>query len=243
MKSIERFADLLNYSTISEWRNKVFRLGNDFGYEKVLLAIFPDCNSPMEAEYAFLHSNYSSDWRKRYDENKLGHVDPTVSHCLSKSTPLIWTPGIFSAEKQKNMYEEACKYGLRSGVTLPIHGARGEFGVLCFVSDIEPTQHFQHRVIHSLAELSCLRDYIFESSFRFIKKICPANERVSITTRELECLKWSASGKNSWEIGELLNCTEATVNFHFSNIRRKFETKSRQQAIVRAIKLGIIDPI
>jgi len=242
MNSIERYADLLSYNTVTEWRNQIFRLGSDFGYEKVLLAIFPDCNSPMEAEYAFLLSNYSADWRKNYDEKKLGHVDPTVSHCLMKSTPLIWTPGIFAAEKQRNMYEEACAYGLKSGVTLPIHGARGEFGILCFASDIDPTQYFHRRVTHSLAEISCFRDYIFESSFKFIKNISPTNEHIRITNRELECLKWSASGKNSWEIGELLNCTEATVNFHFSNIRRKFDTKSRQQAIVRAIRLGIIDP-
>jgi len=40
----------------------------------------------------------------------------------------------------------------------------------------------------------------------------------------------------------LLNCSEATVNFHFSNIRRKFNTNSRQQAVVKAIHMGLINP-
>lgn len=31
------------------------------------------------------------------------------------------------------MHEEACGYGVKSGVTLPIHGTKGELGIVCFV--------------------------------------------------------------------------------------------------------------
>jgi LuxR family quorum-sensing transcriptional regulator LasR len=89
--------------------------------------------------------------------------------------------------------------------------------------------------------LSCLRDYILESSLKFIKKSKQRDTDISLTGRELECLKWGSMGKTSWEIGCLINCSEATVNFHFGNIRRKFNTNSRQQAVVKAIRLGLID--
>src|SRR3989338_3260275 len=92
MKSIERFADLLCYGTIEDWRNQVFQLSNDLGYEKILLAILPDQHTQPEIEFTFLQSNYSSEWINRYDTEKLGHIDPIVAHCASKSTPLIWTP-------------------------------------------------------------------------------------------------------------------------------------------------------
>jgi LuxR family quorum-sensing transcriptional regulator LasR len=39
-----------------------------------------------------------------------------------------------------------------------------------------------------------------------------------------------------------MNCAEATVNFHFANARRKFKVSTRQQAIVKAIRLGLIHP-
>lgn len=242
MKSIELFADLLCYGTVEDWRNQVFQLSNDLGYEKILLAILPDQHTQPEIEFTFLQSNYSSEWISRYDTEKLGHIDPIVAHCASKSTPLIWTPEIFSAQKQKEMYEEACGHGLRSGVTLPIHGARGELGALCFVTDVNPDKLFQREINLNLPELSCLRDFIFESSLQFIRYSSPTKEPIHVTSRELECLKWSAIGKSSWEIGYLLNCSEATVNFHFSNIRRKFNTNSRQQAVVRAIHLGLVNP-
>ena len=137
-KSTEQFADLLRCNSVTAWRDQVFRLGNELGYEQTLLAILPDRNAPVEAEFAFLHSNYSDGWRNKYDQEELQHVDPTFTHCINKSIPLIWSPDIFSFRKQKEMYEEACAYGLRSGVTLPIHGAQGEMGILCFASDAKP---------------------------------------------------------------------------------------------------------
>lgn len=140
------------------------------------------------------------------------------------------------------MYEEACGHGLRSGVTLPIHGAKGELGILCFVSDTKPVKHFQRDIYHQLPELACLRDFIFETSLQFMLPASPDEGHVSLTPRELECLKWSAAQKSSWEIGLILHCSESAVNFHFSNIRRKFDTSSRRQAIVKAISMGLIQP-
>lgn len=243
MEVLEQFSNLLRHSTVEDWRDHVFKLGNNLGYEQTLLAIFPDRDTPVEVEYAFLHSNYSTEWLDRYHAQKLGHVDPVATHCARKSTPLVWSPDIFSARKQKEMYEEASGHGLRSGVTLPIHGARGEMGILCFVNDAKPSKNCQHNINRTLPELSYFRDFIFESSLQFMKPSNQTREAVSVTRCELECLKWSAAGKSSWIIGQILNCTEATVNFHFGNIRRKFNTTSRQHAVVKAIKLGIIHPI
>ncbi len=242
MRLIEDFAALADLSTVSDWRERVFELGQDLGYERTLLAIFPDREAPVEAEYAFLHSNYSSRWRNKYDEEKMGHVDPTVAHCVTKSIPLIWSPDIFAAQKQRDMYEEACCFGLKSGVTLPIHGAKGELGVLCFVSDTQPDSRFAKEVQRNIPALSCLRDFVFDSAGIFMAQQNLSVEKIRLTPRELECMKWSAIGKSSWEIAQIQNCTESAVNFHFSNVRKKFGTTTRRQALVKAIRLGIINP-
>lgn len=242
MKSIEQFASLLSYSNIDVWRNRVFQLGNELGYGHTMLAIIPSRSSSTEAGAAFLQSNYSSKWRSKYDEEKMAYVDPTVSHCATKCIPLVWTPDIFAAPKQKEMYEEASGHGLRSGVTLPIHGANGELGMLCFASDIKPDHKFSIDIIHNIPELACLRDFISETSLQFRYASNRENQPIPLTPRELECLKWSVTGKSSWDIGQILNCSEAVVNFHFKNIRSKFGTSTRRQALVKAISLGIISP-
>ena len=48
------------------------------------------------------------------------------------------------------------------------------------------------------------------------------------------------AGKSSWEISRILNRSEATINFHIANIKQKFEVGSRQQAIIKAIRLGLL---
>jgi LuxR family quorum-sensing transcriptional regulator LasR len=81
---------------------------------------------------------------------------------------------------------------------------------------------------------------LLSPSVSFMKFALLHEELADISNRELECLKWCAEGKSSWEIGKILNCSEATVNFHFVNIRRKFSSNSRQQAVIKAIRLGLI---
>jgi LuxR family quorum-sensing transcriptional regulator LasR len=140
------------------------------------------------------------------------------------------------------MYEEACGYGLKSGLTLPFHGAKGELGILCFVNDATPGEKFRKEAVRSMADLTLLRDFAFEASLAFAVKAVE-QKTVTLTKRELECLKWCAAGKSSWEIARILHRSEAVVNFHFSNIRRKLDTTTRRQSVVKAIRLGLISPL
>ncbi|NBA94746.1 response regulator transcription factor [Pseudomonas sp. R5(2019)] len=64
---------------------------------------------------------------------------------------------------------------------------------------------------------------------------------IVLTPRELDVLGWFSLGKSTWEIAHILSCTEATVNFHFCNIRRKFDVSSRTAALVKALRLGIVN--
>lgn len=63
---------------------------------------------------------------------------------------------------------------------------------------------------------------------------------ITLTAREKTVLQWCAAGKSSWEIGRIFNCTEAGVNYHFYNIRRKFGVSSRGAAVLKALELGLI---
>ena len=61
-----------------------------------------------------------------------------------------------------------------------------------------------------------------------------------LTAKETQILMWCFKGKTSWEIARIENCTESTVNFHFANIRRKFDVSSRTCALLKAIESGAI---
>ena len=244
MRLSESFQQLLRVDQESAWSGALFDFGQRLGFDRCLVAIVP--KPGMGLEQAYLRSNYPTNWRSFYDTQKLVHVDPTVAHCVAHSTSLIWSPGLFRSGPQQVMYEEASGYGLRSGVTLPMHGPRGELGILCFVNDTKPSKQFERDVDHVLPELSLLRDMAFQSGVDFaLMNLQPdgetlATEQPNLTMRELECLNWAMQGKTSWETGRILGVSESTVNFHISNINRKLGVHHRNQAVIRAIKLGIL---
>lgn len=237
MSLLAGFSPLFEARSEEEWCNALFELSKGFGFERTMFAIVP--RPGMALEEAFLRSTYESGWRAIYDEQGLVHVDPTVSHCLTRTTPLVWSPDVFANDAQKQMYEEACGFGLRTGLTLPMHGPHGEVGMLCFVTDGNLTESLWQEMVRQLPNMCLLRDVAFETSQRhlaaYLKSSLP-----KLTPREKECLKWTAIGKSSWEIAQIFKCSEAAVNFHMSNIRRKMGFSSRRAAAVKAVRLGLI---
>lgn len=236
----DQLATLLECKDAASWSRTLFALGRDHGFEQVLFGIVPSRHAKLEN--AFLQSNYSPDWRERYDANKLAYVDPTVSHCLSSTLPIVWAPDTFRSAPERELYEEASAFGVRTGVTLPIHGPGGEFGVISFASDLRPRADFDRGIRSVMPALSLIRDYAFASSLRLMGEAHGMEQAPRLTPRELEVLKWVMAGKSSWEISRITNCSEATVNFHMANVRQKFNVNTRQQAVVKAIALGLITP-
>jgi DNA-binding NarL/FixJ family response regulator len=65
---------------------------------------------------------------------------------------------------------------------------------------------------------------------------------VTLSTREIEVLTWLARGVSNERIGEHLYISVATVKAHLTSIFQKLKVHSRSQAIVAAIKMGLIQP-
>jgi LuxR family quorum-sensing system transcriptional regulator SolR len=64
--------------------------------------------------------------------------------------------------------------------------------------------------------------------------------RMSMTARESEILAWVAAGKSDWAIGRILNISGKTVNFHVENAKRKLGVGTRVQAVIAAMRSGLI---
>lgn len=234
-----QLVQLLEAKNTEAWQQALLAIARTLGFEQVLLGVVHSRHEQFER--AFLQSNYSPEWRERYDAERLAYVDPTVSHCLTSTVPVIWEPELFGTPQGHALYEEACAHGIRTGVTLPIHGPNAEFGVLSFASDGSAGSEFRRDVAHVMPMLTLVRDYAFASSVRFLEQ-AGADPVPRLTRRELEVLQWVMAGKSSWEISMITRCSEATVNFHLANVRQKFNVNTRQQAVVKAIALGLLIP-
>jgi two-component system NarL family response regulator len=63
----------------------------------------------------------------------------------------------------------------------------------------------------------------------------------ALSPRESEVLRWLAQGESNKEIARQIGVTEGTVKFHVAAIMAKFSAKSRTEAVLVAMKRGLID--
>ena len=67
-----------------------------------------------------------------------------------------------------------------------------------------------------------------------------AEQRVSLTPRELESLNLAFQGLTARETAVRMDCTERTVNYHLANAMAKLQTDNKLAAVQRACWIGLI---
>ena len=65
-------------------------------------------------------------------------------------------------------------------------------------------------------------------------------ETISLTPRELEVLEWMATANTYKQIALQLSVTEETIRSHAKNILEKMKQPNRAQAVLAALKIGLI---
>lgn len=233
-------AELSQTTCVDSVGKTLTRLTKLFGYDYFLLG----WSVPFSITRSdpFILDNYPDHWREKYDSNDFINIDPVVKHCVQSSDAISWDE--LRKEKlsaaEKNFFSEASKSGLKSGYTVPIHGNRGEAGLLSFASE-KLEKEF------SLAELQSIQTWaqaIAPIAYSKVSNLIGTEQQadVVLTKRENESLLWAAEGKTTWEISQILNCSERTVFFHLNNATKKLDAANRYQAISKAILLGYIKP-
>lgn len=79
--------------------------------------------------------------------------------------------------------------------------------------------------------------YLFQTHAKQAVEKC---RRLRLSKREQEVLKLLARGESNEAIANELFISIATVKSHFTNIFEKLEVKTRTQAIIRALRLGLV---
>jgi len=83
---------------------------------------------------------------------------------------------------------------------------------------------------------SCVQDKAFD----LLAPFGGANGAQALTPMEIECLRWSADGLGPAEIGDRTNSSEATTIAHLRSAMQKLDCVSRYQAVIKAIRMGLI---
>lgn len=119
----------------------------------------------------------------------------------------------------------------RFGV-FPVSDPEGQRGAVSFYGD-RPALSDQE-----MLELSMISIHVFDRLYQIGRTSQKPGE--GLTEREIDCLNWTAAGKTSAEISEILGLSEHTVNHYLNRATRKLDTVNRTQAVAKALRTGII---
>ncbi|WP_337261476.1 MULTISPECIES: autoinducer binding domain-containing protein [unclassified Serratia (in: enterobacteria)] len=181
-------------------------------------------------------SNYPDEWRQHYVHNNYQDKDPVVLHGMQSQKPFIWSDKAFSSATQ--LWDEAQSFGIRFGWSQSSFDALGIGGILSLSRSSNKLTAKELK--HKEAQMRWLT-HVAHLSFRrtlnartFFKLLSP------LSRRETEILKWTADGKSSQDISQILKISKNTVDFHVKNAIVKLQTNNKTAAVVRAAMLGLL---
>jgi DNA-binding CsgD family transcriptional regulator len=205
------------------------------GFEQVLFGVV--MRRPYLEPIQHVTSGYPEAYWEIYNSKDFISRDPVFAHCRNRTTSLVWSEDLYSANSYEIM-EESTKYGLGHGLSVSVTDGPHMFSILSLARD-KPFESAaeEERVLTAGA---LLVDTLHVISKNLIVPGMERDLRPKLTPREQECLKWIAEGKSNSVIGDLLKLSEATVDFHIRNIFRKLNVASRTQACVVGMSMGLI---
>lgn len=166
--------------------------------------------------------------------------DPVVQRIKTASAPIVYDQAMYVSHTAGDLWEEQAPHGYHTGITMPLHLSGGRHFILG-VDRAEPLPASPDALIRLMADLQLLAVYAQETALRLLMPEAPiAEPPPALSSREQEILKWTLAGKSNHVIGQLLNISLSTVNFHLRSAMGKLGVASKHQAAARAHALGLI---
>ena len=170
--------------------------------------------------------------------------DPTVNYSRTHVVPTLWDELARSPDELarpdpvgQRIVDEAREFGLAKGLSVPLHGLGCQFGMMSYAAS-DPNHPITESTV--CAEAMLLATYVHQAASNLMFGSRMRDIR-ALSSRERECLKWAAEGKSGWDIAHLLAISERTVVFHLRNACSKLGVATRQQAVAKAMVLGLLD--
>lgn len=227
---------LINAETKMDLINVLDSLSLSFGFSQYRLGLMTPTQH-LGRPHLYILSNCNPDWVEYYRVNKFANKDPILYLSMLQNAPIIWSDigqyGQLPIGSEMVM-SKAQEFGLMNGISFPLRGPHGEFGVFSFITDEIKTNVAEHE-----AYLFLMANKVLDAALRII---CDKRARAPMTEREIECLFWCAEGKTSADTAIILGLAEVTVNYHLKNAIEKLGATNRSNAVFIAGMAGLLQP-
>ena len=230
---VERLRDL---ATVEDISVELRRAGAALGFENFCISGLPSPGEQLDP-YVLL-SGWPAEWLDRYARGGYVHVDPVITRVRQTTMPFRWSEATVKSDDAaaKRVLTEATDFGLVDGLAVPIYTTHGFQAIVTFGARHMVPSRDERAGLHLIAIYAHgqARNLLSRSG-----KTVPVSSP-PLSQREMDCLRWAASGKSAWDIAGILSLSQRTVEEYLANAAVKLGTVNRVQSVAEAIRRKII---
>lgn len=211
---------------------RLLEIAADYGFSSAFGGVVPELDaSPADLKAAIFFQHQPCEWAERYIERGYVYRDPVVRQLRQVRSSFSWQEAYDVCETRDDValiQGEASDFGLRAGHVIPISTLDGTLAAVSFGGadcDVSP---------EDCAVLGFATSYAIGSFLHFRERRRQMREKLS--TREHDCLLWSAEGKTDWEISVILGISKSTVAKHTTSARLKLGAATKSHAVALALR-------
>jgi LuxR family transcriptional regulator, quorum-sensing system regulator CinR len=184
----------------------------------------------------YIRLTYPDSWVKRYLQMGYIDIDPVIREGFLRTLPFEWSELKVQHEAEVLFMMDALAHGVGPhGVSIPVRSRQGHRALFSVSSSgtreewvryLEQTQPLLIEVANRLHRRAMTQIF--------------AEDRPHLSERELDCLRWTASGKSAKEVAAILSISPYTATEYLKSCRFKLDAATSAQAVSRAVKLGLL---
>lgn len=213
-----------------------------YGYNRFTMGFLQGNHRELtEKEKAFgLMVNYPEEWLIRYMSEHYLIDDPVYKKCRAPGAPFTWKEALMESPTPRaiRLMSEAKEYGLVEGIGLSFYQRNNKiigFGLSSSEAgartDANAMTELRLACIHCFEVYACLDG--------FYSKEVPEKP---LSPREREVLHWTALGLSKTETAEKMKVSVSCVKRYCESCNKKLKTTNATSAVLKAYRLGEIDP-
>lgn len=184
-------------------------------------------------------SSYHPRWQARYLEHNFTRVDPVVRLARQYMRPFFWSRDdtAFQHGATRDFFDQAEKFGISSGLTIPIPASYGRFAMLTFASaEVTASRTVElGNPVHAITAAALV--HVWLTQLRAGDNIM---DPPLLSARQLACLTWASMGKTNPETAILLGISPNTARFYLVEAKERLGAVNVAHAVRVAVERGLI---
>ena len=231
------FTSVLQAGSRDDFRNEVVRFTKALGFNTVSAMAVVD-RTVGRSEFVSI-DNAPPGYAEAINDVPSMRRDPVMQHCRRHTVPIIWDQATYLSQGLGELWEEQARFGYRTGIAMALHLPEGRHFAMGVERD-QPLPTDGGELTRLVADLQLFAVHAQDAALRVLSPALVLMDRPSLTPRELEALRWTMEGKTAWEVGAILGISERTAVLHVTNAMHKLNCASKHQAVLKALRLGLI---